>query len=145
MGQSGGLLARQSRVSRMVYGGLADLFDSMPSQAMFELEHILRGHLRFAGLIEYIESCLTNPLKNSDLARKCHMSEAHFVRSFINAFGQAPAKYVRERRIVRASELLVATDMSIEDVSEKCGFSNRFHFSRIFKQIIGLPPATYRR
>lgn len=144
MGQRGVLLARHMRVNELVYSALTELFESLPLQAMLEVEHLLQGHLRFANLVEHIESCLSQPLQNANLARICYMSEGHFVRSFSKAFGQPPAKYVQERRIAKASELLSFTDRSIEIVSQECGFSNRFHFSRVFKQTIGLAPGAYR-
>lgn len=145
MDTCGSILSSQARINAVVYTTIAELFESLSKHNMFELEHLLQGNSRFTDMIEYIESCLHLPLTNSHLAKKCHMSEAHFVRSFAKNIGQSPAQYVQERRIAKASELLSFTDTPIDVISQECGFANRFHFSRIFKALIGQPPATYRR
>ena len=44
----------------------------------------------------------------------------------------------------RASELLVSTDYSIDRIAEACGFANRYYFTRVFTQRMGLPPGRYR-
>lgn len=137
-------LQTQAQIKKLTYSALNELFKSTPPDKMVELQRDIQGHSHFTDLLEHIDSNLSQPLENSNLAHKCHMSQGHFIRSFTKAFNQSPAKYVQERRIARASELLSFTDMPIDNVSEECGFKNRFHFSRIFKDIIGLPPAAYK-
>ena len=44
----------------------------------------------------------------------------------------------------RAAELLAHTDLTIDEIAERCGFANRFHFSRVFAQRMVEPPGRYR-
>jgi transcriptional regulator GlxA family with amidase domain len=46
--------------------------------------------------------------------------------------------------VARASELLVCTDQSIDEVAQRCGFANRYYFSRVFAERVGRPPVRYR-
>jgi AraC-like DNA-binding protein len=45
----------------------------------------------------------------------------------------------------RASELMHRSYMTLREVADECGFCNEFHFSRRFKQIVGLSPKEYRK
>jgi transcriptional regulator GlxA family with amidase domain len=51
---------------------------------------------------------------------------------------------VQERRVQRAAELLARTTLSIDEIAERCGFANRYHFSRVFAQRMAAPPGRYR-
>jgi hypothetical protein len=43
-----------------------------------------------------------------------------------------------------AADALVSTQHSIEEIAQSCGFANRYHFTRVFSQRMGCPPARYR-
>jgi len=58
---------------------------------------------------------------------------------------QTPAKYVQERRVAAATEKLVFSEATIDQIAEETGFANRFHFSRVFTQIMSVGPGTYRK
>ncbi len=54
-------------------------------------------------------------------------------------------KYITQLRLIRASELLSGTDLSIEMVAEKSGFGGLATLVRNFKQVYGMTPAEYRK
>ena len=93
---------------------------------------------------QYIDERLEEPLSNARLAEIALSSESRFIRRFREATGRTPARYVQERRLERASELLVSTDYSIDRIAEASGFANRYYFTRVFTQRMGLPPGRYR-
>lgn len=95
-------------------------------------------------VLRYIDAHLDEPLDNTRLAALVHASESHFIRSFRRLIGSTPAKHVQERRVQRAAELLSRTTLSIDEIAERCGFANRYHFSRVFAQRMAIPPARYR-
>jgi AraC-like DNA-binding protein len=99
----------------------------------------------FAPALAAIEACLATPLTVSGLAQRCHMSPDHFARRFRARFGRSPGAYVQERRVAVAAELLRATHDPIEDVAARTGFSNRFHFTRVFTRVLGIAPGAWRR
>jgi len=92
-----------------------------------------------------IESSLCPPPTNAQLAALCHLSKSHFIRRFHRTVGMAPAEYGRDRRIAIAARLLHDDKLTIDQIAEQTGFSDRFHFSRAFKTRLGLSPAKYRQ
>jgi len=102
------------------------------------------GH-ELAPAMRMIEHQLDGDLCTESLAHACHLSPRHFGRRFTRLTGQTPARYVRERRVTAAAHLLATTGQSIESVAQRCGFPNRYHLSRVFKQQTGVSPAAYRR
>ena len=112
-------------------------------------KQLLQRHLTHVSplnpAIMLIETQLSQTLLVSDLSAACALSPDYFSKLFYQEFGITPARYVTQRRITQASELLRHTQLSIDHIADQCGFTNRFHFSRVFKQLLGQPPAGYRK
>jgi AraC-like DNA-binding protein len=100
-------------------------------------------HLRRAK--DLIDREFAQPLDLRALARQAHASRAHFARSFRNAFGETPHRYLLRRRIERAKELLRNTRLSVTEVSFAVGFRSLGSFSSAFRQLVGEPPSEYAR
>jgi AraC-like DNA-binding protein len=78
------------------------------------------------------------------LARVSCVSEAHFARSFKEAFGVPPHRYLLTRRIERAVALLRDTDRSITDIAFETGWSSLGTFGRTFRDVTGESPGAVR-
>ena len=78
------------------------------------------------------------------LARVSHISEAHFARSFKDAFGVPPHRYLLTRRIERATALLRDTDLPITDIAFQTGWKSLGTFGRTFRDITGVSPGDLR-
>jgi AraC-like DNA-binding protein len=78
------------------------------------------------------------------LARVSHVSQAHFARSFKEAFGVPPHRYLLTRRIEQATALLRDTDLSITDIAFRTGWNSLGTFGRTFRDITGQSPRTIR-
>ena len=78
------------------------------------------------------------------LARVSRVSEAHFARSFKDAFGLPPHRYLLTRRIERAKTLLRDTEMPITDIAFQTGWKSLGTFGRIFRDITGESPGELR-
>ena len=78
------------------------------------------------------------------LARVSHVSEAHFARSFKQAFGVPPHRYLLTRRIERATALLRDTDLSITEIAFQTGWASLGTFGRTFRDITGRSPTAVR-
>lgn len=72
------------------------------------------------------------------------VSAAHFARSFKDAFGVPPHRYLLSRRIERASALLRDTDLPIIEIAAQTGWSSLGTFGRIFHDITGESPGELR-
>ncbi len=78
------------------------------------------------------------------LARVSHVSEAHFARSFNQAFGIPPHRYLLTRRIERAMALLRDTDLPITEIALDTGWESVGTFGRTFRDIAGESPSAIR-
>lgn len=96
--------------------------------------------------IKYLESNYTDPnLTNSILAHKCAISEVYFRKLFLQQYNTTPKQYVMNIRIDKAKQLLTDGILKINVISEKCGFSNAYHFCRVFKEKTGLTPTEFMK
>jgi len=78
------------------------------------------------------------------LAKVSGVSEAHFARSFRDAFGVPPHRYLLTRRIERAKALLRDTDRPIIDIAFQTGWNSLGTFGRVFRDITGESPSELR-
>ena len=78
------------------------------------------------------------------LADVSGVSEAHFARSFKDAFGVPPHRYLLTRRIERAKAMLRDTDTPILDIALDTGWSSLGTFGRVFKDVTGESPSELR-
>jgi transcriptional regulator GlxA family with amidase domain len=78
------------------------------------------------------------------LARVSGVSEAHFARSFKEAFGVPPHRYLLTRRIERAKAFLRDTELSITEIAFQTGWSSMGTFGRVFRDITGESPSELR-
>jgi transcriptional regulator GlxA family with amidase domain len=95
--------------------------------------------------INYVEVNLAEPLRSYQLAKIAGLSKAHFSRVFKATTGLTPNRFVMNRRLDCAVELLSASDKSLTDIATLCGFSDQSHFGRVFKRTLGLTPGAWRR
>jgi len=78
------------------------------------------------------------------LAKVSGVSEAHFARSFKQAFGLPPHRYLLTRRIERAKALLRDTEMPVLDIALDTGWQSLGTFGRVFKDVTGESPTDLR-
>lgn len=78
------------------------------------------------------------------LAQVSSVSPAHFARSFKQAFGVPPHRYLLTRRIERATALLRDTDLPIIDIALQTGWESLGTFGRTFRDIAGESPSAIR-
>ena len=72
------------------------------------------------------------------------MSLSTFKREFRKTFNDAPSKWITRNRLKLAAQLLEDTTLSVSEVGFECGFENKTHFSRIFKEKMRLSPLQFR-
>jgi transcriptional regulator GlxA family with amidase domain len=78
------------------------------------------------------------------LAHVSGVSEAHFARSFKEAFGIPPHRYLLTRRIERAAALLRDTDLPVTDIAFQTGWNSLGTFGRTFRDVTGESPSQLR-
>ncbi|RAU95719.1 helix-turn-helix domain-containing protein [Paenibacillus sp. YN15] len=94
--------------------------------------------------LEYIHLNAFNKLNVKELSRKLGLTHAQFIRRFKAELGKTPVEYITFLRLEKAKELLVDTTSTLAQVASRCGYSNEYYFSNVFKHHVGMPPSRYR-
>lgn len=112
-----------------------------------EKNEVLEGKITIpiSRALDYITLHYMEPLKVSELASWCHMSETHFRRTFSTYMKMSPLEYINLVRVQTACEYLKKTDVPVSDIAYKCGFTTLSTFNRNFKQIMGTAPCEWRK
>ncbi len=87
---------------------------------------------------------MTENIDLRELAEQLCVSYSWFRKHFKNHTGLSPRQYQLEFRFQRARELLDHTDLPVNQISDRLGFSSVFYFSQQFKQKTGFCPLKYR-
>src|ERR1700759_4932940 len=112
-------------------------------QARPRVSELARWGLRRA--IKFVETNLANSISTSDISAAAGLTRMHFAAQFKAATGLRPHEYLLLRRVERAQEMLVQTDMSVVDVALSVGFQGQSHFTVVFNRFIGRPPHAWRQ
>lgn len=84
-------------------------------------------------------------LKLEDYAELTHRSLSSFKREFKEIYNESPAKWINQRRVKRAANLMLNSDMSVTQIAFETGFEDLSHFSRVFKSQTGKSPSEYKK
>lgn len=92
----------------------------------------------------FIDESYDLPLDLKQISSQACFSRYHFLRLFRQAFNKTPHRYLVDRRIEKAKELLSSDDLRVTDVCFEVGFQSLGSFSTLFHKSVGHPPITYR-
>lgn len=122
-----------ARIFSIFYGMLHRLSsDKLPT--------LLENAIRVIGN-EYGNPTLTN----AQIANACQISEVYLRKLFSQYLATSPKQYIIDLRLQRAKQLLSEGALNVMNISESCGFSNPYHFCRIFKRHTGVTPSEFRK
>ncbi len=94
---------------------------------------------------EWARGRLGERLSVEDLARRAHLSPRQFTRRFRAAMGMSPARWLLEQRVQASLALLETSGDGVEAIGRQVGFAAPAAFRRHFRDVVGVPPAAYRR
>ncbi len=130
-------LARQLVVPPQRDGGQAQYIDApMPE---------LDSSSLFAGTICWLQEHLDEPMTVEDLAARSAMSPRTFARRFLASTGTTPYRWLLRQRVQLAQRLLETSDLPIDSVAEKSGFSTAANLRKHFSRAVHTSPQAYRR
>jgi AraC-like DNA-binding protein len=86
-----------------------------------------------------------HPWTVSSVCQEVGLSRSAFVERFTAAVGIPPMRYLSKLRIQRATDLLRDTGLTVATVAARVGYRSEVAFSRSFRRLVGVPPATWRR
>jgi AraC family transcriptional regulator len=94
---------------------------------------------------EFLDAHLNGDINLRRVAEICDLSLSHFARAFKHTFRKPPYRWLLERRIEKAKDLLLNSRLSLADIALQCGFTDQSGFNRSFKKISGATPGEWRR
>lgn len=92
-----------------------------------------------------IQENLAQPPSVAELAEQFGYSRSHFSREFGRHVGLSPQQYIMNARLGHARQLLLSSDLAVQQVALETGYGDVFSFSRHFKRHSGLAPSVWRR
>lgn len=95
--------------------------------------------------VNYIEDHLNEDINIEDLAKTACLSPFYYQRLFSRLVKKPVAEYIKLRRVAKAADCLLQSDIRILDIALELGFTSHEHFSRTFKNTFGLTPDEYRK
>ena len=94
--------------------------------------------------LTYIEQNFQNDISVEDIAKFCGLNRSYLGKLFRDATGKTPQQFLLSYRMIKATELLKLTKLSIGDISCAVGYDNQLHFSRAFKKLYEMSPREWR-
>lgn len=94
---------------------------------------------------EFLEAHLDGNIALQQVAEICELSESHFARAFKQTFRMPPYRWLIERRVDRARDMMTNSRLPLADIAIQCGFADQSALNRSFKRIHGVTPGIWRR
>jgi len=121
-----------------------NLFKSLLSLWHIKPEHRSLRESNIEHTLDYATRTLSSKMTVSQVAETLNMSEQKLRQMFITYTGLPPKRYMEEKKLKTALELLEATTMTIKEIALQCGFCDQFHFNKRFKKRFGISPKMAR-
>ena len=96
-------------------------------------------------MLDYIDRHETDTIRIEQLAQACEKSPSQVERIFRAELGMPPYRYILNRKLEIAKQLLRETGMSVHDIAGYLSFEDEFYFSGLFRRKVGVAPSKYRR
>jgi AraC family transcriptional regulator, arabinose operon regulatory protein len=94
--------------------------------------------------LEHIQRQFDQPLSVETLSKVARLSPSRFAHLFREQTGMTPLQAVEAQRLRYAQHLLEHTDLPVNEIARRSGFTEPFYFSRRFRHVIGTSPRAFR-
>lgn len=95
-------------------------------------------------VMDFIEKNYSEPIGVAEIADYLNITPQHLSRQYKSKTGETLISYLSNYRLTKASELIINTNTSIQDVANLCGFTDAKYFSKRYKQFFGITPKKHR-
>ncbi len=115
------------------------------SEPLRGAEHVVPSRKLMQDVARYVHRHVAESLQIEDVARAMGLSESHLRARFRTLAGIGLGAYIRRLRLHRARTLMLASDLRLKEIAERCGYESIYAFSRTFHQEMGMSPSAYRK
>lgn len=134
-----------------------EMFSISKSQSIANLAQIVISHILTEEMLKpdsgeavtkavaFIKENLEKDLSIKLISQSIHVSKSVLYKKFRDRFRCTVGEYLNKERVEYAVQLLNTTPLSMEEISQKCGFSSASYFTKIFKQHMGVTPLKYKK
>lgn len=95
--------------------------------------------------VDFIENYYMKDISVEDMAANLSLNRSYFSKLFKKMTQKSPQEFLITYRIHKSCEFLRSTDMTIAQISPLVGYTNQFHFTRAFKNIMNISPNEWRK
>ena len=134
---------KQKPIFNLEANGILLQIISMLSRNDTNKSNFAQNKIRVA--TEYFIKHFRDDIDVDSYAEQLGMSSSHFAHFFSKSVGISPYKFILNLRIDEAKELLIYSQMSIQEIAEQVGFPDASYFSRIFRKYTRSTPSEYRK
>lgn len=100
---------------------------------------------RIAAALRFIRQNATQPLDVARVARECALSRSVLERRMKALIGRSPGEEIARLRFAAVEKLLLQTDLTLDAIAAKCGFTHPQYMAEAFRKRTGMTPGTFRR
>ena len=145
------------RISLKMHYTSLPLFEIEKIKSISTLAEIVLKHLLTENILKfdydetlqkalsYIDANLDKDLSIKSISNGINVSKSALYSKFHSLLNCTIGEYVNKKRIEKSAQLLVESNMSIEEVSQKSGFSSASYYTKIFKHHMGITPHKYKK
>jgi hypothetical protein len=96
-------------------------------------------------ITEYVDSHLSSRFCLADTSAIVGCSPSHFARKFHRSVGMSLGRFINRRRLAAAMAMLRDDSVPLPQIAFSLGFSSQSHFTRLFSELVGMPPLKFRK
>lgn len=108
-------------------------------------EREVRDMERMKAMLSFLEMHYAEELTLEQIAESANVSITECMRCFRRSIGLSPIRFLNERRLQRAADLLRHTERNISEIAASCGFLDMSYFTRSFRRFYDVTPTMYRK
>jgi LacI family transcriptional regulator len=97
-----------------------------------------------ARALHYIRNHACSGINVQDVIKAVPQSRRLMEKRFVKLIGRTPHQEILRVQLERVKQLLTQTDLSIDEIAERCGFAHVEYLSVAFKRELGVPPSKFR-
>lgn len=127
------------------------------TESIANLAEILIGHILTENMLKpeaaevltraitYIDENLEKDLSIKQISKSINVSKSVLYSKFHTRFNCTIGEYIGKKRVERSVEMLTKTSLSVEEISQKCGFSSASYYTKTFKKLMGITPLKFKK